>query len=181
MRRETRVNETKSERRARSVLARDGVRQPPVPVDEIAGRLGITVVYNPSEEEVAGVLYRDGDSVSMIVNSSSEKSRQRFTVAHEIGHFLLHRGEVFLDKRVRVNLLDTGPGLATAFEEIQANQFAAELLMPREWMIEEVDRRFQHQRQTSEDDLLDGLAEHFSVSWDAVEYRLANLGAWGPL
>ena len=181
MRRETRVKETKSEGRARSVLARDGVRQPPVPVDELAGRLGITVRYSPSEEEVAGVLYRDGDSVSMIVNSSSEKSRQRFTVAHEIGHFLLHKGAVYLDKRVRVNLLDRGPGLATAFEEIQANQFAAELLMPREWMIEEVDRRLQDERQTSEDDLLDGLAKHFNVSRDAVEYRLANLGAWGPL
>ena len=178
---ETRVKETKAERRARSVLERNDVRKPPVPVDEIAGKLGISVVYSPSKEDVSAVLFRNHVSASLIVNSSNEQSSQRFAVAHEIGHFLLHKGEIFLDKRLRVNFLDRQSGLTAASEEIQANQFAAELLMPRDWMIDAADRRFKRRRRTSEDELVGELAEQFDVSREAVEYRLANLGVWGPL
>ena len=48
-------------------------------------------------------------------------------------------------------------------------------------MIDAADRRFKRRRRTSEDELVGELAEQFEVSREAVEYRLANLGVWGPL
>lgn len=188
--RETPVRESKAERRARAVLERNGVQEPPVPVDELAATLGIAVVDSPTEEDVAGVLHCRRDGASMIVNGSPGSPHRRFTVAHQIGHFLLHRGEIFLDKRLRVHLREDDEGLAPAFEEIQANQFAAELLMPRDWLVTEASRQLTDWKNASaqggrrkrvKQDLIEELATHFDVSREAVEYRLANLGLWGPL
>ena len=75
------------------------------------------------------MLYRDGPKVIIGVNENDGPTRQRFTVAHEIGHLTLHRGRpMILDHKVhedvQINMRDTT--LPSSREEVQANAFAAE-------------------------------------------------------
>src|SRR5208282_5212313 len=83
---------------ARNLLQNSGVVRPPVQVGDLARSLNIDVRYSPGKEDVSGALIRDGSSVVIAVNSAQHENRQRFTIAHEIGHFLLHKGtEVHFD------------------------------------------------------------------------------------
>ncbi len=152
------------------------IRRSPVPVDSIAHRLGVTISYEPFDGNVSGMLYRKDQRVIIGVNARQAETRQRFTVAHELGHLRLHPGDkVFIDPMVRVNFRDDLASQGTDIEEIQANAFAAALLMPKEWVRREVDR-LAGQGWPGEDALLDGLAKHFAVSTQATQHRLMNLG-----
>ena len=76
------------------------------------------------------------DGVPIIgVNSLHHPNRQRYTIAHELGHLELHRqlitSEVHVDKGFPVLMRDPKSATGTELHEIEANQFAAELLMPR--------------------------------------------------
>ena len=118
-----------AEKEAIEVLADFGVSEAPVPVEQIARKLGAQITYESFEGEISGMLYRAQGAAVIGVNSRHAPTRQRFTVAHEIGHFLMHKGQpVFIDRFVRVNWRDGESGR----EEVQANAFAAELLMPRD-------------------------------------------------
>ena len=111
------------------------------------------------------------------VNSTHPATRQRFTLAHEIAHLRLHEGQpVFIDRLVRVNWR----GGTSAREEIQANTFAAELLMPRRFMSEEIERVVARSPKVAPEELVGALAGTFHVSEEAMRYRLINLGVLGP-
>src|SRR5690606_34680315 len=105
------------------------------PVVDIAAAENVLVVQEPfRDDEVSGVLLREPNRTTIIVNARNAPARQRFTIAHEIGHYKLHRGAVYLDGRTRVNLRDGLSSTATDREEIEANAFAAALLMPVHWV-----------------------------------------------
>src|SRR6185437_5381714 len=90
--------------------------------------------YQPVEAaDISGLLYRVAGTVPVIgVNSTNPKVRQRFTIGHELGHLTLHQGQhLILERLVRLNFRDATSSTASDQEEIEANQFAAELLMPR--------------------------------------------------
>jgi Zn-dependent peptidase ImmA (M78 family) len=174
--------EKMSEQRARQLLDRFGVKLPPVPVEELAQKLGARLSYEPLKGNVSGMLYRrEGESPIIGVNSVHAYTRQRFTIAHEIGHLLLHPGRpVIVDKLVRVNLRDKTSGLATDAEEIAANAFAAELLMPRRFVQAELTRRMSRRVVDADEWIVEELAGVFQVSRQALEYRLNNLGLRVP-
>jgi Zn-dependent peptidase ImmA (M78 family) len=148
-------------------------------VEAMAAAQGATVVYERLAQDVSGMLLREGDSVVIGVNEAHAESRQRFTVAHELGHLILHRGRPIVVDSVRVNLRDSRSSMATDLEEIEANSFAAELLMPQALVLRNfrsaVDRGERDLRQLVKD-----LALGFGVSEQAMDYRLQNLGLFGP-
>src|SRR5690348_3700946 len=80
------------EREAANLIAKYGVTRPPVPVDEIARMLGAEVRYSPGNDNVSGALVRSPQGIVIGVNSAQHFHRQRFTIAHELAHFLLHDG-----------------------------------------------------------------------------------------
>jgi hypothetical protein len=103
----------------------------PVDVEAIARHFGISVYYRDLGPDVAGMLVRDrpnggASGFAIFVNSKNEANRQRFTLAHEIAHFVLHRdlvgASVTDDAMYRSNL-------SNAFES-QAHRLAADILMP---------------------------------------------------
>ena len=123
--------------------------------------------------DMSGMLVREPDRVVIGVNECHSDSRQRFTIAHELGHFHLHKGRsVIIDSDVRVNFRDRVSSLATDREEIEANRFAAALLMPdhmvRSWVA--------HESFQTAPELVERLAKSFRVSKAAVNFRLVNLG-----
>jgi Zn-dependent peptidase ImmA (M78 family) len=164
------------EKRAIAILEEFGVREPPTPVEEIARRLGAQVTYDAFEGDISGMLYRDGDTAVIGVNSRHATTRQRFTVAHECGHLLMHKGQpVYIDRFVRVNWRAG----ESHREEREANAFAAELLMPRDLIKTEL-ARVAKVRQPTLRDVAADLAGRFRVSEEAMTYRLTNLGLLDP-
>jgi Zn-dependent peptidase ImmA (M78 family) len=169
----------KAQTAAYALLDAHDLHEPPVDVEALANLLGVRVVHDRLEREISGMLVRpDGDAPPVIgVNSYHPIGRQRFTIAHELGHLHLHRGrEVIVDHAVRgrVNFRDPTSSLATDREEIEANAFAAALLMPGEWVAEQLDLRLQERRHPT--GIVEALAEVFGVSRVAMENRLMNLG-----
>lgn len=104
----------------------------PVEVRDIASRLGLAIYQMPLASGVSGVLLREPSyntpsGFAVLVNSAEAYVRQRFTAAHEIGHYVLHRDRV--GNRVEDNYLLRAEGMSSAME-VEANKFAADMLMP---------------------------------------------------
>lgn len=156
----------------------------PVDLSWLTEELGFDVSYLRLEDEVSGMLVSGGRGAAIGINKGHAPVRQRFTLAHEIGHYLLHTtpGEEveFVDKvRYRRSLKETP--LKPEPEEVEANLFAAELLMPRF----EVERLIQRNEvEFFKDEMVEAFAKYFGVSVQAMMVRLSNLGYipdWGML
>jgi Zn-dependent peptidase ImmA (M78 family) len=139
----------------------------PVPVDPIAiaHKLGFKVYTSALESDVAGMLVMNpGQDPEIYLNESDSYNRQRFTCAHEIGHWAQHVAEGvesgrFVDHRGALAAEGTNP------EEIYANQFAATLVMPEHKVRQLADRGYGPV----------ALADRLRVSADAASFRLKNL------
>jgi Zn-dependent peptidase ImmA (M78 family) len=135
------------EDQASKCMLEAGISGIPVPLEQIAKKLGAVVSFEPFGGHLSGMLYRDTAQTVIGINSAHPHRRQRFTIAHEIGHFGLHKvSPVIVDratqeKLVRVNTRNEASGQGTDQEESEANQFAAALLMPREVVMREVQHR----------------------------------------
>jgi Zn-dependent peptidase ImmA (M78 family) len=169
----------KSERYAQAVLTRFDIREPPVDVEGIVKQLDAQLRFVPYDDEMSGMLYRDRESrVTIIgINSSHASTRQRFSIAHEIGHLEMHKQRLmFVDKLFRVSTPRTDADWTTRQEEIEANGFAASLLMPESFIEAAMRRERQRPSPLEGDELVRDLARRFDVSAEAMGYRLANLG-----
>jgi Zn-dependent peptidase ImmA (M78 family) len=170
------------ERAAEKLIQDNRVSSYPIPVDRIASAQGLKVTalddLGQLNENVSGVLILDNGNGLIGFNSSETKVRQRFTIAHEIGHFMLHCGDqdrLFVDNKhtYRVEFRDANTRTGTDIKEQQANAFAAALLMPTKFLLKEID---EHHLDMADEDSLLHLAEKFEVSTMAMSFRIANLG-----
>jgi Zn-dependent peptidase ImmA (M78 family) len=162
-------------RRADDLLRRGRVRRAPVPVEKLAALLGARIVLQPFSEEFSGMVHRNRDGSAVIgINSSDSMHRQRFTIAHEIGHLLLHTDEnLHVDKNFPIGLRNEISGKSVDENEIEANQFAAALLMPLKLIEIDIEPFI------GKDDVLfviHKLAAKYRVSEQAMSIRLSSLG-----
>ncbi len=108
----------------------------PVDVVGLANDLGIRVRYKTYEDDISGELVRvDGERFEIFVNALDSVTRQRFTIAHELGHFIYHRdliGDGVGDDRAyrRTDQSTYHDNRISRKEEREANRFAATILMP---------------------------------------------------
>jgi len=171
-----------TEQKALDLIRKFGLEAPPIPADELAESLGAQLIYEPFDGDVSGLLMRDQGGVVIGVNARHHPNRQRFTLAHEIGHLQLHKTDsLFVDKQMRLEFRDKRAGMAIYRKEIQANRFAAELLMPRHVLNREVEKLLSHNSADSGSFVIASLSKRFGVSHQAMQYRLTNLGYWAPL
>jgi Zn-dependent peptidase ImmA (M78 family) len=146
---------------------------PPIRPISLAELLGLRVERAELGQDIAGILVREGERAVIGINWKHHPNRQRFSVAHEIGHYLLHKGGTYVDKDVTARFRDESSGAGTEEEEMDANFFAAALLMPTAW----VTRAFREAPLRLGDDRgLEDLARRFRVSTQAMSFRLAYLG-----
>lgn len=137
------------------------------PVDpvQIARRLGIDVREATLRDDISGALVKKlGEDPTILLNAKDHPNRQRFTTAHELGHFVTR--ELSTDTYEYVDLRDTmwsAAGMGP--EEVFANQFAANLLMPESEV-----QRLRHEGLTPIQ-----MAHYFRVSQDAMANRLKNV------
>ena len=161
---------------ANQLLEELGVHKPPVPVRKVARHCDARIVLVPGEEDkdLSGFLYREGAHSIIGINKTHVPVRQRFTIAHEIGHLLLHEhDQVHVDRRFRVRLRSGASSQGTDHDEMEANRFAAELLMPFQMLRDDVqDWEFDW----TDDYELWARAKRYGVSTQALTYRLDTLG-----
>jgi Zn-dependent peptidase ImmA (M78 family) len=163
-----------------ALLTKHRVKSGAVPIEEIARSLGATITLDDVDDDLSGFLYREtgGRKTIIGVNKSHHPNRRRFTIAHEIGHLVLHKGEmVHLDSgraAFTIDMRDSESARGEDDDEREANLFAAELLMPAKFLtndLENIDLDL-----LSDSTVLVNLAKKYKVSVQALTFRLANLG-----
>jgi Zn-dependent peptidase ImmA (M78 family) len=133
----------------------------PFPVERLANMLGYDSYYflpSDNTRHISGAVEHDQHRI--LINQLDPVSRQLFTLAHEIGHIILHKN--------LGNKIDFRSSLANTNDptEKEANRFAAELLMPED------DFKAQWRLYNQNSAII---ASFFGVSRSAVEYRAATL------
>jgi Zn-dependent peptidase ImmA (M78 family) len=163
---------TNAEHVARRVLesfwdSSSGAERFPVDPVRIARSAGLNVYKTELDNNLSGMLakLRPGVEPDIFLNSEHAPVRQRFTCAHELGHYFAIQGrgenpDTYIHRR------DAVSSCGIDSEEIFANQFAAELLMP----AAEVRRL----RAVGADEF--EMARRFNVSLDAIRIRISNVG-----
>ncbi len=164
------------ERQAKEVLTQHGLFSVPVDPVLLANRLGVTVNNAKfSDDSWSALVAKRNHTTRIFVEQSDPPYRKRFSIAHELGHHFLHLledGEI-VDKRADM-FREKEPDMVSIseerFREIQANWFAAALLMPEDLVRTEWHRNPSIRR----------MAELFNVSEEAMGYRLDTLDLWAP-
>jgi Zn-dependent peptidase ImmA (M78 family) len=155
-----------------------GITQPPIDVEYVAERLHLNVAYADLGSDVSGLLISRGSITTIAVQASDHPNRQRFTIAHEIAHYCLRHqfepGEhVHVDRGHLITPRNSKSSAGVDLKEIEANQFAACLLMPSKLL----QTRIKRLRATSlRDSHVTLLASEFGVSEQAMTIRLSTLG-----
>ncbi len=146
----------------------------PVNLNRIVECLGLSLNEKPLENEYSGFLAVKEKAI--VVNLRHPPARRRFTIAHEIGHYQLHRRNedipVFIDRAV-YHRKESVAGVDHLME-MQANTYAAGLLMPEALLDEYLEDHPALDLEKPAD--IKTLAEEFEVSRPAMEFRLINLG-----
>lgn len=166
------------EKRAERLLASVEQSTPPVRLQPIVEKLDLELIrVNDWSDSIAAAIIRGDPGTRPVlgVNANHPIVRQRFSVAHEIGHVQLHKRvtsrDMILDESLDVMFRQTeSPSNSVAKRrEVEANVFAASLLMPRAWLRRDYDELHPVEFVAS------ALARRYRVSESAMTYRLANL------
>lgn len=140
----------------------------PIRLAQLARALGVTVKSATLAPGISGEIRPGGNGFVIRVNRHDPSKRQRFTVAHELAHFLLHSDQINNgiadDVLYRSSLSDR--------REAQANRLAADILMPDALVLASVEAA----QEKGVGDLILFLAEKFSASEGTMRIKLEQLG-----
>lgn len=159
------------------LLEKFGVSRSPVPVEKIARGLGLPVFREPLGTVSALLVLPGSGAPRIVVNKAHTLARQRFSIAHEIGHSVL-RHQFEPGEHVHVDhgtmIMARGPRASTGRDpkEREANAFAAALLMPPPLVTAALDA-IEGQYITDLD--IEQMADEFQVSAQALQFHLHNL------
>lgn len=147
----------------------------PIDVKLIAEKLGVDVVPYELGDGVSGLLAIQEGKGTIGFNQTEPEVRQRYTIAHEIGHFDLHRekSDLFVDKQLIYRSIASGDTPEKLQMEQEANFFASALLMPTNLLRKEVEKA---NLDLASDESIRALANKFQVSTTAMAIRISSLG-----
>lgn len=137
-------------------------------LEEMSHSLNVTIKETPIEGSQGRILIKGNTGIISVNSSITHQGKKNFVIAHEIGHFILH-------KNISTLFSDTHKTLADWYKnglhEQQANEFASELLMPTELFKSKV-----YKKKLSID-LIEEVATYFNVSLTAtfLKYRTAGI------
>lgn len=151
---------------AEAVLRTNGITHPPVEIVELAKSVGI-IAITIAPLSKAGVTHAlPNGEFAVIVREQDGPERQRFTIAHEVGHRILH--PAYESHGMLEQVAARGD---YGIIERAVNHFAACLLMPRSWVRELCESQLWDRA-----DLISATARHFEVSRQSAEIRIVELG-----
>ena len=154
--------------KAKEVLDENWDQKLPVDIKSICRASGVNTYMRLLPDNLSGMIVKhsDQDDADAFIDEGEPEVRQRFTLAHELGHFI-ERTQVAQDgefgfKEIRSN----APGKAAYFpHEFFADEFAGSVLMPEKKVKEFQDKKMG----------IDEMAEQFQVSVAAVKQRIKSL------
>lgn len=158
------------------LLARAGITEPPVDVHAVAALLNARVRFELADDSISGLAVREDGELIIGVNSRHAETRRRFTIAHEIGHLVLHQDEaVHIDTGfVFIGARDEMASAGFSRKEIEANRFAAALLMPDHFLRSDI-RKLRLTIDLESDVATAQLARLYKVSTHAMAIRLSSV------
>lgn len=140
----------------------------PIRLALLARALGVPIKAATLAPGISGEIRPNSEGFIIRINRHDPSKRQRFTVAHELAHFLLHSDQIDAgiadDVLYRSSLSDR--------REAQANRLAADILMPDDLVLAGIEEA----REKGVGDLGLYLTEQFSVSEGAIRIKLEHLG-----
>lgn len=154
-------------------LVRDHLSASPVDVKEIARKQSVTIIEHEMDSKQSAMLFRKNGRAVIVINKLHHSRRQRFSIAHELGHLMMHqsKGQTMTDGAEIFHRHEYHR--PSSPQETQANYFAAELLMPEQAVCKAV----QEVNLNMVTDLaVQQLARKFDVSVAAMTIRLQTLG-----
>ena len=141
----------------------------PVNIVRLAKDLGVAeVLKSELGEKISGMIEKRDEGFVIITNKAESKARRRFTIAHELAHFLLHRERIY-DGFAENTLYRSS--LSNQYE-LEANRLAGDMLMPLDKVDEYIDREGTARAS------IGGLADRFDVSVSAMQARLGIPSSW---
>jgi hypothetical protein len=150
------------------LLAQLGITEPEdIKIEAIAQYCGATVLYEPLDGCAARIL-GFGDRAIITVDQNSRRGRQRFSVGHELGHWILDRGRGSFECESKVYATEW----SSDNPEKRANRYAAELLLPENMFRPRVKNR-----EITFDTVKD-MTKKFTTSLTATAIRLVELGSY---
>lgn len=159
------IRSREARKRAQQLLEAVGITEPAIDIEEVAKYLGFLVIPFEFPDSTSGLTFIEEGVKTIGVNSKHAPVRRRFSIAHEIGHYLMgheayDHGDTYIEDRP--SYLDPQNR-----QEMEANEFAAELLLPKKML--EID--------VAEMGLeVESLAKRYQVSEQAMWIQLIDLG-----
>lgn len=171
----TQIKEAREE--AKKIIKGLHISTPPIDIKKICKKFNIEIrKINFSNDNVSGVLKLEGKNGNTIIaiNNNHSEERQLFSIAHELGHFLLHNQMKLHIDTEKVFFRDEVSALAKDIKEIQANQFAAELLMPKDFLLNDLTTKYPLTHNEADADTIKKLAKRYNVSQSAMMIRIGS-------
>lgn len=144
----------------------------PIKLGEIAKEFGVSIKVSSMNIGISGqIMRKDGEGYLIRVNRYETRERQRFTIAHELAHFFLHKSTIDeLPDGIKDNVLYRSG--APERVEYEANRLAADIVMPMPLIKKVLKEQFDN---IIDDATIERLAELFQVSKPALEIRLSAI------
>tara|TARA_R110001592_G_scaffold3510_5_gene19602 strand:- start:1250 stop:2062 length:813 start_codon:yes stop_codon:yes gene_type:complete len=141
-------------------------------LDLFANGLGATIVYKPMINSDGRIIFGKKNTVIEINNNIRFEEKKRFTIAHELGHLMMHKGiDIHNDNESTMSWFNNKEKQARNGKvEYEANQFASELLMPS-MIFQEKQKGLEFSPQ-----LLRDLSSYFKTSLTSVAFKYLELG-----
>jgi Zn-dependent peptidase ImmA (M78 family) len=160
------------EEKTENLLKENDFFIPGFDVIKLAKKIGVQVLKKKFDDDVSGVFIMSDKTPIISYNGNEDNKRIRFTVAHELGHYILHSNEqpFFLDKSPKAMYRNSASTTGEFLKEREANAFAASLLMPSKLIEIELEGL-----SDEVSDIVKYLAKKFNVSEQAMTFRLSNL------
>lgn len=170
------VNAKDIEKKALQLLEEYHATDVAIDIEFLVKKLNIDLSFEELEDEISGFLFTKGNKQAIVINKKHSENRKRFSIAHELGHSVLHdkNRELFLDSRNTVFFFrDKRSSSGINDLEIEANEFAAQILMPQR-LIDQLIKKYN--LDITDDTNVTVLAKKLKVSEQALIYRLVKLG-----
>lgn len=162
------MNDLSAWRKPEKLLRYFGVQEPRhIDLEAIAFHCSATVSYRELSGCAARILGHEGKAI-IAVDAESKPERQRFSIAHELGHWIFDRGTIGFTCTAKQFAFDW----QAVSPEVRANRFASELLLPEYLFRPDAERRATTMETVKE------LRDKYRTSLTATARRLVRLGSY---
>ena len=141
-----------------------------IPLRDVVTAHGGLIVYKDLGEIDGRIVYGNNISTIYINSTIKHEGRKRFSIAHELGHLLMHKDSPIHDDNISLNWFNgTENQLSKGYQEFEANQFATEYLLPSDLF------RIEARKMPFGPDLVRDLSERFNSSLTSVAFKFFDV------